>query len=321
MTTAHPEIPNMTGALDPSSGFATARVTLSRLPATVYLGLLTFLALLIVGVFQAILAPHDPSEVVGAVLAGPSRGHPLGLDYAGRDTASNLIYGARPSLVIGVAAALISAVIGGVIGIAGGYMGGIVDRLTTLVTDFFLVIPVLPLMIVLAALYGAKQSTLILIIGLLSWMPTARVLSAQVRSLRERMFVLRAESLGLPRTYIMSRHILPHVAPLLVATTSLVVGSAIFAESALDFLGLGDPQSRSWGNQIAQAFQAGAVRNHAWPVILGPGLAIAAIVLSVNLIGRGIEATLNPRLRVRHVRAGESRLRLLRRAMGDTKHA
>jgi peptide/nickel transport system permease protein len=294
---------------------------LASVPVGVYLGTAAIALAGCISVFEATLAPHDPAAIVGAVLAGPSRGHPLGLDFAGRDELSNLIYGARPSLVIGFASAFVSAVVGGVVGIAGGYLGGLGDRIATLITDFFLVIPVLPLMIVLAALYGATRTTLILIIGLLSWMPTARVISAQVRSLRERLFVLRAESLGASRLYVMSRHILPHVVPLLVATTSLVVGAAIFAESALDFIGLGDPTSRSWGNQIAQAFQAGAVRTHAWASILAPGLAIALVVLSVNLIGRGIETALNPRLRVASVSANRGWRRLARSLRERPIHA
>jgi peptide/nickel transport system permease protein len=281
-----------------------------ELPVSAYAGLSIFALLVLAALLQSVISGQDPDRVAGLVLTGPSADHPLGLDYAGRDLLANLIYGARPSLLSGVAAALISGAIGGTLGIAGGYLRGPLERAVTLVTDFFLVIPVLPLMIVLSALYGAHEATLVLIIGCLSWMTTARVLSAQVRSVRERVFVQRVESLGASSLYVMGRHILPHVVPLLVATTALVVGSAIFFESALDFIGLGDPASRSWGNQIAQGFQAGAVRDAAWPAILAPGLAIGLVVLSVNLIGRGIEAAVNPRLRVGGVRARVRTLRL-----------
>jgi len=167
--------------------------------------------------------------------------------------------------------------------------------------DLFLVIPVLPLMITIAALYGSTQNDLVAIIGLLSWMSTARLVRAQVKSIRERTYIRRTRSLGASHARILMLHVLPQVAPLLVASATLSIATAIFFEAALSFLGLGDATLPSWGNMIALNFQGGAVIAHAWWAIVPPGIAIASIVVSASLVGRSLEGRLNPRLSTSHV--------------------
>lgn len=255
----------------------------------------------VLAVMAPILVPLSPDHIYGPDFTGPSGDHVLGLDFAGRDVLANLIWGSRQSMYIGFAASLISLSVGGSIGLVGGYFGGPIDKLAAFVTDFFLVIPVLPLMIAIAALYGSSQNDLVAIIGLLSWMATARLVRAQVKSIRERTYIRRTRSTGASHARIVVHHVLPQVGPLLVASATLSIATAIFFEAALSFLGLGDATLPSWGNMIAFNFQGGAVIAHAWWAIFPPGVAIASIVVCASLVGRSLEARLNPRLATSHL--------------------
>jgi peptide/nickel transport system permease protein len=264
-------------------------------------GIGVILIIATIAMLAPVAAPYAPNQISGSDLAPPTPSHWLGLDYGGHDVLSSLIWGARGSLTIGLFAALLSFLIGGLIGLTGGYFGGWIDLLLALVTDFFLVIPVLPLMITLAALYGSSQTELVLIIGLLSWMRTARVVRAQARSLRERLYVRRAHSFGAGHMRILASHVAPQLAPLAIASTTLAIAHAIFAEAALSFLGLGDVSQPSWGNMIALNFQGGAMTAAAWWSIVPPGAAIALVVLCANVVGGSLEGTLNPRLAVSYL--------------------
>lgn len=270
------------------------------------------LALVVAAALLApVIAPHPIDERVGEPYAPPSASHPLGLDDGGIDIVTLLLWGARTSLLVGFGAALIAAAVGLVVGVAAGYFGGLTDSLLMRVTDYFLVIPTLPLMIVVGALWGSSVIAMILMIAALSWTMTARVLRSQILTLRERVFVRRARSLGAGHGWILGRHILPHVAPLLLANVALTVGSAIFFESALTFLGLGDPSAESWGRMIANAYRTAAVSEGAWTAIVTPGVCIAGVILACSLVGRAIETALNPRIDVSYV----SRQRFKRRAV------
>jgi peptide/nickel transport system permease protein len=272
-----------------------------RLPRVAVVGA-TLLAIgAAVAVLAPMIAPFDPQQTYGEDFGAPSGLHLLGLDYAGHDVLSNLIWGSRQSMYIGFAASLISLAVGGLIGLAGGYFGGPLDKAAAFVTDLFLVIPVLPLMITLASLYGTTQNDLVAIIGLLSWMSTARLVRSQSKSIRERTYIKRTRAAGAGHIRILFHHVLPQVAPLLVATATLAIATAIFFEAALAFLGLGDPTVPSWGNMIAFNFQGGAVIAHAWWAIVPPGAAIAAIVTCASLVGRSLEERLNPRLATSHL--------------------
>jgi peptide/nickel transport system permease protein len=249
-----------------------------------------------VAIFGSLLAPYDPNASGEDFLAPPSWDHLLGTTESGADVLSQLLVGARVSIVVGFAAAAISAVLGSVVGLASGYFGGWTDRILDPLENWFLVIPALPLMIVLARLLNPSLAVLILVIGLTSWAGTGRIVRAQVLTLRERAFVERARALGAKDSYIIKTHILPNALPLIFANTVLIVAVAILSEAALSFLGLGDPNNISWGSMLEQAFRAGAPSQDAWWYVIPPGLCITVLVLAVAMIGYLFEEYVNPRL-------------------------
>ena len=250
-----------------------------------------------VAVFGSLLAPYDPDASSLDVLQSPSFDHILGTTENGSDVFSQILVGARVSIVVGFAAAFISAVLGSVVGLAGGYFGGWTDRILDALENWFLVIPTLPLMIVLARLLNPSLIVLIAVIGLTSWAGTGRIVRAQVFTLRERAFVERARALGASDTYIIKTHILPNTLPLIFANTVLIVAVAILAEAALSFLGLGDPTRISWGTMLENAFESGAPSQGAWWYVVPPGLCITIVVLAVAMLGYLLEEFVNPRLR------------------------
>ena len=272
-------------------------------------GALVLLAFVLVALLAPVIAPYDPREKAGDVFEPPSSEHWLGLDDGGFDMLSLMIYGARVSLIVGFAAALVAMLIGGTVGLLAGYFGGKTDTVLMRMTDYFIVIPDIPLMLVVAAIWGRSLTNIILIIGVIYWTTTARVIRSQVLSVRERVYVQRTRALGAGNRRILFRHVLPQVAPLLVAITVLSVAVAIFAETAIAFLGLGDPTLISWGKLIENAFSRSAISVDAWWAIVPPGLAVVAVVLACTMLGRSIEDALNPRLRVGHLSVRRFRVR------------
>jgi peptide/nickel transport system permease protein len=192
---------------------------------------------------------------------------------------------------------VLAIVIGTVVGVAAGFFGRWPDGILSRITEWFLVIPFLPLAIVLAAVLGPSVENIILVIGITSWPATARIVRAQVLSLKERLFVDRSRALGASNTHLMGRHILPSVSPLVLANTTLTVPVAILSETTLSFLGLGDPTRASWGKMLDEAFSAGALTRNAWWYYLPPGLGIMLVVLAFTLVGQALEEILDPRLR------------------------
>ena len=203
-------------------------------------------------------------------------------------------------MIVGFAAAFVAMIVGGGIGLLAGYAGGKTDGGLMRVTDYFLVIPDLVLMIVIVTVFGPSMFLVIMVIGLLLWTSTARIVRSQVKSIRERVYVRRARSLGASHSRIVFQHVLPQVAPLLIATTVLAIAYAIFDESALAFLGVGVP-GVSWGNMLEHAFERTAMTQGAWWAFVPPGLAIGFVVIGCYLMGQAIEDALNPRLRVAHL--------------------
>jgi peptide/nickel transport system permease protein len=257
------------------------------------------------------IAPYPLHEQVGPVFGAPSWHHLLGLDDGGIDMVTLLIWGLRTSLIVGFAATFVSMVIGGTVGVVAGYFGGGTDTVLMRITDYFLVIPDVPLMIVVAAIWGPSLFHIIIVIGILLWTSTARVVRAQVKSVRERVYVKRARALGASHARIVVRHVLPQVAPLLVASTVLTIAVAIFDETALSFLGLSDPSTISLGSIMAHAFERAAISTGAWWAIVPPGVLLTLLILACSLIGGALEDALNPRLRVAHLSARTFRLRPL----------
>ena len=265
----------------------------------------------LIAIFAPLLEPYGIHEQVGPVFGPPSSSHWLGLDDGGIDMVSLLIEGARISLTVGFAAALVATFIGGGVGIVAGYFGGWTDTILMRITDYFLVVPDVPLMIVVAAIWGPSLFHIIVVIGILLWTTTARIIRAQVKSVRERVYVKRARSLGAGNVRIIFRHVLPQVAPLMIANVVLAIAVAIFDETALAFLGLGDPTSTSWGTIIEHAFLRTAMSRGAWWAIVPPGICVALVVMGCYLLGQAIEDALNPRLRVAHLSVKTFRLRPL----------
>ncbi|MEY8298792.1 MAG: ABC transporter permease [Emergencia timonensis] len=264
-------------------------------------GLVTLAVFVLIAIFGPILVPFSTQEFggMGDVLRPPGGDHLLGTDDMGRDVLANLMAGARISLLIGGVATIISMAIGTLVGISAGYFGGAVDNVLMRLTDFFLVIPWLPLMMVLAAILGTSIWNIILVIGVTSWAGTARVVRAQTLSVKERQFVERTLSLGAGNWHIMWKHILPNVFPLVFANTVLIAATAITSETTLSFLGLGDTTTASWGMMLHYAFECGATGLGAYWYYLPPGICVIAVVLAFTLLGYAFDEILNPKLKER----------------------
>ncbi|NPV56579.1 MAG: ABC transporter permease, partial [Anaerolineae bacterium] len=213
-------------------------------------------------------------------------------------------YGARVSLIVGFFASFISVFIGGTIGITAGYFGGKVENILMRFTDIMLVIPDLPLAVVLVALTKPSLMNIIIVIGILGWTGTARLVRSQTLSVKQRKFVLRARAIGSGNFHIIRRHIFPLVLPLMVANSVLVISLAILEESTLSFLGLADPTTISWGQMLNFAFTRGGVSAGAWWALIVPGFGIVWLVLGLTLLGHGLEQTFNPRLESHHLSVG-----------------
>jgi peptide/nickel transport system permease protein len=278
---------------------ALASPILRNRTALIALGVLAFFVFLAVA--GPLLIAADPKAKVGEVFEPPSWEFPLGTDGGGASMLALLVSGARVSMLIGFAAAAISALIGGTVGIVSGFYGGKTDVALMRVTDYFLVIPDIPLMIVVAALFGRSTWNIIVIIGIIYWTFTARLIRAQTKSVRERVYVQRARALGAGNSRLIVRHVLPQVTPLLIANTVLLIAYAIFAETFITFLGLGDPSAISWGRLIENAFVDDAIVNNAWWAIIPPGVCVMLVVLACTIMGQAIEDALNPRLRTGHL--------------------
>jgi peptide/nickel transport system ATP-binding protein/peptide/nickel transport system permease protein len=262
------------------------------------------LALLIVIVTMALganwLAPYDPNKLSGKPFEQPSSTHWLGTNDIGQDILSELIFGARISLLIGVLSAGIALVIGTAMGLLAGYYRGFIGALIMRLVDVVLVIPFVPLMVLLAAYLGQNIWNLIAVIGLLIWARPARVIRSQVLSLSERDYVTAARAVGAQDGHILIRHILPGVLSLSLAQFVLATSGSILLEAALSFLGLGDPTQKSWGTVLYYAQARNAFLSGAWVWwVLPPGLMITASVLGFALLGFALEEALNPRLQAR----------------------
>lgn len=265
------------------------------------LGLAGAALLLVFGTAAALaplLAPYDPSALSGAPFAAPSGRHLLGTNDIGQDLLSELVYGARVSLLVGLAAATISTAIGSLVGVVSGFSRGVVDGLLMRVVDLTLALPLLPLLIVLAAFFGRSTTITILVIALVIWARPARIIRSQVLSLRERGPVQVARAMGASPRHLVVRHLVPGISPLVIAQLIRGATVAILLEASLSFLGLGDPTTKSWGTMLYYASARGAFLTHAWIWwVIPTGLAISAVVLAFAFVGFALEEWADPRLR------------------------
>lgn len=248
-------------------------------------------------IFAPLLSPYDPAARIGRPFARPSAEHWLGTNDIGQDILSELIYGTRISLVVGVTAGFVTVFIGVTVGLMAGYfprLGSLLMRFT----DIILILPFLPLLIILSAYLGRSIFNTILIIGLLVWAGTARVIRGQVLVITQQDYVTAARGMGAKHGHIILRHILPQVMLLAIGEFVQATSQAILLEAALSFLGLGDPTQKSWGTILYWAQVRGAFLSPAWVWwVLPPGLLISMATLGFALVGFALEQVVNPRLR------------------------
>ncbi|MEA2608900.1 MAG: peptide/nickel transport system permease protein [Chloroflexota bacterium] len=248
------------------------------------------------------------TTATGSSLEGPTSVHLFGTDELGRDLLNLTIHGARISMAIGFLATVITIVVGAIIGIAAGFLGGWIDNVLMRLTDFFLVLPTFVLALILAPvildvigveaeLFGIRATLLVIIvvIGVTSWATTARIIRSQTLSIRERMFVDRARVIGGGSAHIMRRHIFPNVINLIVANTVLTFAGAVFTETTLSFIGLGDPFQPSWGQVLNAAQSSGAPGLGAWWYIAPPAACVVLVILAFTLVGNALDDILNPK--------------------------
>ena len=264
----------------------------------------------LIAIFAPYIAPHDPLERMygpnGIVIQkwvkpsflGGEGDYLLGTTAAGYDIFSQLIYGARPALIVGLVAAVMTVCIGTMVGLTAGYYGGYVDDVLMRLVDFVYGLPLLPTVIVLVTVLGASLENIILAFVLLQWRTSARVIRSLVLSLRERSFVKAAKVAGASNWRIISRHIAPNVLPMSFLYGAFAIAWAILAEAGVSFLGLGDPNSVSWGVMLQGARVYSAMAEGTWWWFVPPGICIALVVISGFLIGRGYEEIVNPELQV-----------------------
>lgn len=267
-------------------------------------GVIIYLLIFIVAVLAPYIAPYDPRAVLtsnGVWLTNqkPSGTFILGTTNIGRDIFSQLIYGARPALLVGFSAAFFVALIGTVVGLIAGYFGGLVDTLLMRVTDIAFGIPFLPFVIVLVAFLGPSIWNVVLAMALLLWRDTARVIRSQVLTVRSRTFVQAAQISGAGPWRIMFLYIAPNVLPLSMLYGTLAIGWAILTEASVSFLGFGDPKVVSWGFMLQDAYISQALARGAYYWFVPPGICIMLAVMAGFFIGRGYEELLFPRLRER----------------------
>jgi peptide/nickel transport system permease protein len=265
-------------------------------------GFVIYLSFILLAVFAEQIATHDPRQILfsGAYRVArylpPSATHFLGTTSGGRDVFSQLVYGTRSALTVGVTAAFCVVVIGTLMGLLSGYLGGWVDRIIMRFSDIVLGLPFLPVVLVVSALTRPGTDTLVASVALLLWPNTARVIRSQVLSLRERGWVEAARVTGCSPGRIIFVHIAPQVAPLAALYGSIAVGWAILTEASASFLGFGDPTAISWGLMLQDAFANQALSRGVWTWFVPPGLCIVLLVLAGFLVSRGSEKLLFPKL-------------------------
>lgn len=268
------------------------------------LGIALLLFFVLTAVFAPFISPYDPYERVDRPFRPPSNKYLLGTNDIGQDILSELIHGTRVSLTIGFLAALFTVVIGTLVGVVSGFLGGSVDEVLMRFTDVIMILPSIPLLILLMAIFG-RQSYFIMIlaISITGWTGTARMVRSSTISIKERTYVEASKAIGAGEGHIILRHILPNVSPLIIATMIYQVAGAMMSEAGLSFLGLGDPGHKSWGMVLHYAqTNGGWYANQGYPAwwwIIPPGLLIALTVASLVLMGQTMEEIINPRLRRR----------------------
>jgi len=262
------------------------------------IGIVILTAMILIAILAPVLAPHSPTSTSFAPYEGPSGSNWLGTTGNGNDVFSQIVYGARVSLLVGLVAGAAATLVAMTIGLVAGYRPGVVDEVLSFLTNLALVIPGLPLMIILAA-YVPNRSiwTIVIVVALTSWATGARVVRSQATSIREREYVTSAVFSGEGLFRIVFREILPNMTSLVAGSFFSAATAAVMAEASLEFLGLGNPNTVSWGTILYYAQQQNAMLTGSWVLVFAPGLMIALLAVSFTLINFGVDALSNPRLR------------------------
>lgn len=258
------------------------------------IGLVLLALVLVAAALAGLVYPGDPFRIVAKPFLPPLGDYPFGTDMLGRDMGAAVFYGARTTLLVGVAATLIATLLGVTVGGLAGYFGGRIDNVLMRVTELFQTIPFFLFAILLVAVLGSSIGKIIFAIAVVSWPPMARLVRGEFMAMRSREFVQACVSLGMGHARIIVVHILPNTLSAIVVTGSLMVATAILIESGLAFLGLSDPNVMSWGYIIGAGR---SVLRTAWWICAVPGVAILLTVMAINLVGDGLNDALNPRLR------------------------
>ena len=262
------------------------------------IGLVILGLVILVAVCAPILAPHSPTSTTFTPYGNPSASNWFGTTGNGQDVLSQMIFGARVSLLVGLSAGVLATLVAVTIGLVAGYRPGAVDEVLSFVTNLALVIPALPLMIILAAYVQTRSVwTIVIVVAFTSWATGARVIRSQASTLRNRAFVTSAVFSGERLFRVVFREILPNMTSLVAASFFAASTAAVMAEASLEFLGLGDPNTVSWGTILYYAGQQNALLTGQWVLVFAPGLAIALLAVSFTLINFGVDALSNPRLR------------------------
>ncbi|HAE43320.1 MAG TPA: ABC transporter permease [Clostridiales bacterium] len=262
------------------------------------IGTVILVGFILVALFAPQIAPYDPYQRIGIPFGKPSIQNWLGTNDVGQDILSEVIYGTRISLLMGLLSAGVALIIGTIVGLTSGFFGGRVDTVLMRVVDISLVIPMLPLMILLAAFLGPSFWNIVIVIGVLSWASPARVIRSQVLTIKNKGYIEAVKATGGKSSYVILKHILPPTLSIIISQLILMSSRAILMESSLSFLGLGDPTQKSWGIILYYAQSRSAFLSDAWIWwILPPGLLITLLVISFAYIGNSLEQIVNPRLR------------------------
>jgi peptide/nickel transport system permease protein len=262
------------------------------------IGLVILGLMVLIAVFAPVIAPHSPTATTFTPYQGPSGSNWFGTTGDGNDVFSQVVYGARVSLLVGLVAGAAATVVAVTIGLVAGYRPGVVDEVLSFLTNLALVIPGLPLMIILAAYVPSRSVwTIVIVVALTSWATGARVVRSQATSIRERDYVTSAVFSGEGLFRIVFREILPNMTSLVAASFFAAATAAVMAEASLEFLGLGNPNTVSWGTILYYAQQQNAMLTGSWVLVFAPGLMIALLAVSFTLVNFGVDALSNPRLR------------------------
>jgi peptide/nickel transport system permease protein len=262
------------------------------------IGLVVLAAFIVMALVAPLVAPYSPTDTNFPPYLSPGGAHWFGTTGNGQDVFSQVLYGARVSLLVGLAAGLGATVVAAVLGLIAGYRPGAVDHALSFVTNLALVLPGIPLMIILAAYIPSHSVwTIVLVVTVTAWATGARVIRSQAITLRTRDFVTAAVFSGERLGRIVFREILPNMTSLVAASFFAAATAAVMAEASLEFLGLGNPATISWGTILYQAQQQNALLTGQWLMIFAPGLAIALLAMSFTLVNFGVDALSNPRLR------------------------